>query len=454
MTVSLSDIWGTQRFLDERGNGRNARNNGWLAFWTLGEGWQNNHYADVKSAQHGLLWYEFDPTFRILCLLNALGIIWSMEPSKLYNNKRHDFYQNLSLIPTTNTTDNKVATRTIFDSTYIGKLIKHSHNAIYERVIVHTRYQPIVYQFSYKLYLMFIELDDKTTDCAFDDYWLWSSKDKDLRTIPVIASFRASEYLSKQKVQELVQEEWEKYLTSHNIRDIRNDTRSNMLMDSLSIKSVCLLTHFRYLGLKFNPVSYYYCFDQEDNLVAMVSEVHNTPWSELCWYVHLTPKVTRSQSEKNQTLYCPTFMKESLGSNVPDPNYYWSSGKPRYTDCKIKKMHVSPFFEMSYMYRVKYDSPDKLLNVSWEMFSQEKNGRGRRDFYASMRLRKVDISQSSLFKVLLAYPLMTAKVISAIYYQAGMLYLRKVPFITHPSKRKQITEDEANDGTNELHLKR
>jgi len=47
-----------------------------------------------------------------------------------------------------------------------------------------------------------------------------------------------------------------------------------------------LLTHLRYFGHCFNPVSFYYCFDENDKKVeAIMAEVTNTPWKERHAYV-------------------------------------------------------------------------------------------------------------------------------------------------------------------------
>ena len=44
---------------------------------------------------------------------------------------------------------------------------------------------------------------------------------------------------------------------------------------------VRILTHLRYLGYCFNPISIYYCFGADrPPLEAIVAEVHNTPWGE------------------------------------------------------------------------------------------------------------------------------------------------------------------------------
>jgi DUF1365 family protein len=49
---------------------------------------------------------------------------------------------------------------------------------------------------------------------------------------------------------------------------------------------VCLLTHLTYLGIAFNPVSFYYIFDDQDQRVDyVVAEVNNIPWFEQHAYV-------------------------------------------------------------------------------------------------------------------------------------------------------------------------
>ena len=47
-----------------------------------------------------------------------------------------------------------------------------------------------------------------------------------------------------------------------------------------------LLTHLRYFGHCFNPVSFYYCFDAAGERVrAVVAHVTNTPWGDQHSYV-------------------------------------------------------------------------------------------------------------------------------------------------------------------------
>ena len=67
---SATHLWGSRRF-ETRDD---SRNNWWVALLTGGEGWHNNHHAHPVSARHGLKWYEFDPNFYGIWLLEKVGL--------------------------------------------------------------------------------------------------------------------------------------------------------------------------------------------------------------------------------------------------------------------------------------------------------------------------------------------------------------------------------------------
>jgi stearoyl-CoA desaturase (delta-9 desaturase) len=55
---SASHIWGYRNYQTADG----SRNLWWVALFTFGEGWHNNHHAQPASAYHGHRWWEIDPT--------------------------------------------------------------------------------------------------------------------------------------------------------------------------------------------------------------------------------------------------------------------------------------------------------------------------------------------------------------------------------------------------------
>ncbi|MDX1302098.1 acyl-CoA desaturase [Photobacterium sp.] len=55
---SLAHIWGAQPYTDKN----TARDNGFLAFLTFGEGYHNYHHIFEHDYRNGIRWWQFDPT--------------------------------------------------------------------------------------------------------------------------------------------------------------------------------------------------------------------------------------------------------------------------------------------------------------------------------------------------------------------------------------------------------
>ena len=72
---SLAHLVGKRRYV----TGDDSRNNWLLAIITMGEGWHNNHHAYQSSARQGFYWWEYDPTFYLLTLLQRLGLVWNLK---------------------------------------------------------------------------------------------------------------------------------------------------------------------------------------------------------------------------------------------------------------------------------------------------------------------------------------------------------------------------------------
>ncbi|MCU0587953.1 MAG: DUF1365 domain-containing protein [Syntrophobacteraceae bacterium] len=255
-------------------------------------------------------------------------------------------------------------------------------SCIYEGTIRHRRFRPILNVFQYRVFLMFIDLADLPD--LFEGYPLWSSRR------PNLAYFRRRDHMGDPNipldtvVRDLVEE--------------RLGTRPS--------GPVRMLAHLRYFGYCFNPVSFYYCYGEDPTRAeALVAEVHNTPWGEKHCYV-----LGQSQSEH------------------PSPR--WKRFR------LTKQFHISPFMPMTIDYDWRFQEPGETLGA--HLTSSEG---GRRLFDATLGLRRSEIDHRSLTRVLIAYPLMTLKVITLIYYQAARLLLKGAPFFSHPSKPGKILEN-------------
>ncbi len=72
---SIAHLAGRRRYV----TGDDSRNNWLLAIITMGEGWHNNHHAFQSSARQGFRWWEYDPTFYLLKLLERFGLVWNLK---------------------------------------------------------------------------------------------------------------------------------------------------------------------------------------------------------------------------------------------------------------------------------------------------------------------------------------------------------------------------------------
>jgi stearoyl-CoA desaturase (delta-9 desaturase) len=71
---SVCHFFGRRRFdVEDR-----STNVAWLALPSLGESWHHNHHAFPRSAEHGLRWWEIDPTALIIRALERLGLAWNV----------------------------------------------------------------------------------------------------------------------------------------------------------------------------------------------------------------------------------------------------------------------------------------------------------------------------------------------------------------------------------------
>lgn len=249
-------------------------------------------------------------------------------------------------------------------------------SAIYAGTIRHRRFRPVSNTFQYRLFMMYLDISE--LPALFAPYRFWSLER------PNIASFRRKDYLGDASVP----------LDSAVRRLVQQRT------GQWPAGPIRMLSHLRYFGYCFNPVSFYFCFDENDTSVkTIVAEINNTPWMERHQYV----------------------LDEVLNTH---PSGKWR--RYRFN----KQFHVSPFMDMQVDYDWRFRLPGDVIRV--HMINYEG---GRRLFDATLSLSRKEINGRNLSRMLINYPFMTAKVTARIYWQALRLRLKGAPFYPHPAVR-------------------
>ena len=252
-------------------------------------------------------------------------------------------------------------------------------SSIYEGSITHNRMTPAKNEFNYKLFLVYLDLAEIET--VFKRRWLWSTDRASL------CRFRRSDHFGDPKLS-------------------LDKTVRNKVENELGRRPkgpIRMLTHLRYFGYYFNPISIYYCFDETGSrLDVVVGEVSNTPWGEK--HVYVLP-----------------VGDECEGNDVSKKRLLKFSNK--------KCFHVSPFMKMDLEYYWQMTVPAKNLFVQIEVKNQKETL-----LDVELELQRKAINGWTLANLLLKYPWMTGKVIGLIYYQAFRLWLKKVPYVPPPGK--------------------
>jgi len=266
------------------------------------------------------------------------------------------------------------------------------HSAIYTGQLRHRRFAPRAHVFSYRLFMMYVDLSE--LDEVFRRRWLWSTKR------PALAWLRRKDYLGDASIS-----------LDQAVRD-HVESETGVRPDG----PIRMLGHLRYFGIGFNPVTFYYCFDAKGTQVeTIVAEITNTPWKERHAYV-----LSRGNAFPFQDL------------DVSEER----AGTVRLRFRFKKEFHVSPFLAMNFDYDWRFSKPGERLTVHMQNMQGD-----AKLFDATLNLDRREITGASLARTLLFFPLMTAKVIRGIYWQALVLWLKRIPIHTHPNKELHHERD-------------
>ena len=242
---------------------------------------------------------------------------------------------------------------------------------IYSGNVVHKRFKPKIHYFKYKVFSLLIDLSE--IDLL----------DKSLK----IFSYNKFNIISF-------------YNKDHGARDgssikdwvIDNLKKNNMDTNDIQIKLLC---YPRIFGYVFNPLSVFYIYDKNSNLISILYEVKNT-FGEQHTYIFKTDGT------------------HNLIQHM----------------CK-KKFHVSPFIEMNCIYFFRLLKPGNKISVIIDQ-----NDKDGKILYASQDGVKSELSNINLIKSYLKHPLMTFKIILAIHFEAFRIWTKGIKFLKKKIKIK------------------
>ena len=228
---------------------------------------------------------------------------------------------------------------------------------------MHNRLEPKPNRFVYDVFMFYLDLDE--IDGLVKRMWPLSRNRWNLFT------FRDRDHLLK-------------YTT-----DIKTNLLEYLWIQGIQINNprIMLLTNLRMFGYNFNPVSFYYCFEN-NRPVCCVAEVGNT-FGEQKFYL--------------------------LPAN--------SLENDRFKLRMEKYFYVSPFTDMDAEFDFSLGIPHKKLNIQ---INDYKNG--KKFFLSSLSGIRKELTTGQLQWYTIRFPFLTLKIIALIHWQAFKLYMKKIPY--------------------------
>jgi DUF1365 family protein len=249
-------------------------------------------------------------------------------------------------------------------------------SAIYTGRVRHRRVSPR-HAFTFPLFMVYLDLAELDEVCSLTRSWGTS------RFQP--ARFRREDYLTR---------------SEHDgplglAESVRACVREQV--GFVPEGPIRMLSHWRYFGHIFNPVTFYYCFDTSERIEAIVAEITNTPWGERHAY--------------------------ALDARAPlrDRPLRWRFNK---------EFHVSPFLPMELGYDWTFTPPSDRLFVHMNLTDP----RTAKVFDATLVMRRREMSPGVLWGVLARYPFMTLQVLSRIHFEALRLWIKGTRIVPHPAR--------------------
>ena len=327
--------------------------------------------------------------------------------------------------------------------------------ALYTGRVSHARFHPTIHSFSYPLFFTCLNLKESSLLFGGNK----SGKKALLWPLTYVVNFLEEDHLKNGEGLVDATTKEDNSLHTRICRLVKE--RTNGICEVHTSQKIWLLTHLQYFGYCFNPVSFYYIMQKEDesNVQAIVAEVSNTPWLEMyCYVLHpnsidiqkCQPGRTKNTHKNwfqqhvnnNPSLLPPTTTttEEEETKHDNDNHDDLSNGKSWESTNYIfeKKFHVSPFMDMEHLYDWTFWHPTmNKIAVSTTMIKNCKGDEtnGKKYFNAYFEIAKKQnslLTPMSLCRQILEMPYYCLIIQLWIHVEAFWLFLKGVHFIPHP----------------------
>jgi DUF1365 family protein len=228
----------------------------------------------------------------------------------------------------------------------------------------HRRFTPVAHAFTYRLFMALLDID----------------RVPELMRVSAVTSYNRWN--------------WATFDERDHLGDPARSLRQRLAIDAarqridLPDGRIFLLTHLRYLGYCFNPVSFFYCFDRAERLQVVLAEVSNT---------------------------------------FGGVHNYWlrpESASPTFRAVAMKSLYVSPFMPVDLEYAFAFTPPADRLVAHMKTVKA-----GSVCFDATLSLERRPWSAAEIRRALVRHPAMTVAVMAAIHRQALKLWWKGVPVV-------------------------
>lgn len=247
-------------------------------------------------------------------------------------------------------------------------------DCLYIGTVFHKRFEPKIHELRYSVFTLFADLDH--LEFIARNNRLFSLNKFNL------VSFHEADYGDPKTSK----------LSSLKIRLLKL-LKSNGV-DTKKVASIKVLTYPRILGFVFNPLSVFYCYDENNKHIALIYEVCNT-FAERHNYIFTVPE----------------------------------NGTFNDLHSAKKCFHVSPFFDQQGHYEFSIVEPDKKAAVT---IAYKHAGKTR--LIACFSGQQQKINDKALLTLTLKMPFMTLKVMGGIIFEAIKLKSKGLRVYSHLDK--------------------